>query len=121
MLFRSAEDYVRASRGRLAFRAAVDAALASCDALITPTLAIPAPTIGAQTVRIGDRDEPVRNVMLRLTQPFNISGHPALALPNGRTAEGLPTSLQIVGRHHQTPALLDLAQAIEAVVRPAAD
>ena len=114
-----AEDYVRAQQGRLAVRAAVDAALEGCDALVTPTLAIPAPTIGAQTVRIGERDEPVRNVMLRLTQPFNVSGHPAIALPNGRTAEGMPTSLQLVGRRHQTPALLNIAQAIEPVIKPA--
>ena len=34
--------------------------------------------------------------MLRCTQPFNLSGHPAIALPCGTTPEGLPTSLQLV-------------------------
>jgi hypothetical protein len=48
-------------------------------------------------VRIGGVEEPVRNVMLRLTQLFNITGHPALTLPCGVTSDRLPAGLQIVG------------------------
>src|SRR5204863_1861885 len=72
-----AEDYVRALAGRGVLKREVDAALAQHDALILPTLPIPAPVLGAGTVQVGDRTEPVRNAMLRLTEPFNITGNPA--------------------------------------------
>jgi aspartyl-tRNA(Asn)/glutamyl-tRNA(Gln) amidotransferase subunit A len=56
----------------------------------------------------------VRNLMLRLTQPFNVTGHPALAMPSGTTSEGLPCSVQLVGQRKQTDALLRVALACEA-------
>ena len=43
-----AQDYVRAMEGREVLRAEVDAALVECDALVLPTLPIPAPPIGAE-------------------------------------------------------------------------
>ena len=52
-----------------------------------PTLPIGAPPLGAATVDFGERQEPVRAVMLRLTQLFNVTGHPALAMP-AAVAEG---------------------------------
>jgi aspartyl-tRNA(Asn)/glutamyl-tRNA(Gln) amidotransferase subunit A len=108
-----AEDYVRALRGREVLTRDVDAALADCDGLLLPTLPIPAPTIGAGTVRIGGSTESVRNITLRLTQLFNLTGHPAVSVPCGRTRDGWPVGAQLVGRLHDTPALLDTASAIE--------
>jgi aspartyl-tRNA(Asn)/glutamyl-tRNA(Gln) amidotransferase subunit A len=109
-----AEDYARALTGREVLRREVDIALADHDALVLPTLAIPAPPLGAAAVRVGKREEPVRNLMLRLTQLFNLTGHPAVALPSGVTSTGLPCSLQLVGRRHHTDALLRVASACEA-------
>ena len=108
-----AEDYVRALRGREVLTREVDAALTGCDGLLLPALPIPAPTIGATTVRIGGSDEPIRNITLRLTQLFNLTGHPAIAIPCGSTSEGLPVGAQIVGHRHGTMAMLDAARAVE--------
>jgi aspartyl-tRNA(Asn)/glutamyl-tRNA(Gln) amidotransferase subunit A len=112
-----AEDYVRALRGRDVLRQEVDAALTGRACLLLPTLPIIAPKLGAAMVRIGATDEPVRNVMLRLTQLFNISGHPAITLPC-RTDEGLPTGVQLVGRLRGTDDLLRTARAIEPHLSP---
>ncbi len=112
-----AEDYARAQRGRDVLRGEVDAALRDVDALALPTLPIPAPTIGQATVRIGTADIPVRAVMLRLTQLFNITGHPAISLPCGQTPAGLPVALQLVGARHATPGLLGVALACESLNR----
>ena len=68
---------------------------------------------GNRLFGMGTRDEPVRNVMLRLTQLFNITGHPVIAVPCGVTSDALPISLQIVGRIGATPDLLDIARALE--------
>jgi aspartyl-tRNA(Asn)/glutamyl-tRNA(Gln) amidotransferase subunit A len=111
-----AEDYVRALAGREVLRREVDAALAQHDALLLPALAIPAPPIGAAAVRVGQSTEPVRNVMLRLTQLFNLTGHPSVSVPMGRTSAGLPGGLQLVGCRMQTDALLRVAVACEQII-----
>jgi aspartyl-tRNA(Asn)/glutamyl-tRNA(Gln) amidotransferase subunit A len=108
-----AEDYARAQRGREVLRAEVDRALANVDALVLPTLPIPAPPIGAATVEVAGKTESVRNMMLRLTQLFNVTGHPAISIPCGSTSDGLPCGFQIVGRRHDTEALLAVAAACE--------
>ena len=113
-----AEDYVRALRGRDVLQREVDAALTALDGLLLPALAIPAPLRGSTTVRLGDADEPIRGAMLRLTQPFNITGHPALTIPCGLTAEGLPVGAQFVGHRDRTAALLQVGRSVESVVWP---
>jgi aspartyl-tRNA(Asn)/glutamyl-tRNA(Gln) amidotransferase subunit A len=113
-----AEDYVRALRGRRVLIAEVDAALHRRDALLLPSLAIPAPRLGVATVKLGGGDEPVRNAMLRLTQLFNVTGHPAITIPCGKTAEGLPIGAQLVGAMNRTSDLLRVAAAAEPYFGP---
>lgn len=113
-----AEDYLRAQRGRDVLTREVDAALVGLDGLVLPSLPIPAWPIGASTVRIGTSDEQVRGLTLRLTQLFNVTGHPVVSMPCGRTPTGLPVGLQIVSRRGDTAALLDLAHCLELHVDP---
>lgn len=113
-----AEDYVRALRGRDVLTQEVDLALADCEGLLLPSLPIPAHKIGVSSVRIGAAEEPIRNLTLRLTQLFNITGHPAITIPCGATPEGLPIGAQLVGRRGSTPALLDLGRALESYLGP---
>jgi aspartyl-tRNA(Asn)/glutamyl-tRNA(Gln) amidotransferase subunit A len=111
-----AEDHVRARRGRDQLTADVDEALDHRDILVLPTLAIPAPPLGAASVQVGDRPESVRTITLRLTQLFNLTGHPALTLPIEPTPNGLPVGLQIVGRRGETRALIQAAASVEALL-----
>lgn len=99
----------------------VDAALDEAEALVLPTLPLTAPLLGSDTVtidpRAGDRT-PIRAAMLKHTQPFNMTGHPAISLPV--PAAGLPVGLQLVGRRGHTDALLAVAAACEsALAEPA--
>jgi len=110
-----AEDYLRAMRGREAIRTGIDRALDGCDVLMAPTLPIEPPPIGAGAVTIGGSAHPVRNVMLRLTQPFNVSGHPAVTLPAGRTPRGFSCGVQLIGRLGGTMRLLAAALACESI------
>jgi aspartyl-tRNA(Asn)/glutamyl-tRNA(Gln) amidotransferase subunit A len=108
-----AEDYLRAQRGREILTQEVTEALAGRDGLLLPSLPVPATRLGVATVSIGGSEETVRNITLRLTQLFNITGHPAISLPCGRTSGGLPAGLQIVGTRNRTLELLQVASAVE--------
>jgi aspartyl-tRNA(Asn)/glutamyl-tRNA(Gln) amidotransferase subunit A len=108
-----AEDYLRAMYARTVLRRAVDRALEGLDALLLPALAIGAPPIGASSVRVGAHSEPVRAIMLRLTQLFNITGHPAISIPCGRGSDGLPRAIQLVGHRGSTERLMAVALAVE--------
>ena len=108
-----AEDYVRAMRLRQILTQAVERALAGCDALLLPGMAIAAPPIGAATVEVDGTTQPVRAAMLKLTQLFNMTGHPAIVLPGGDGGDGLPRAIQLVGHRGRTERLLDVAAAVE--------
>ncbi len=111
-----AEDYLRARNGQAQLRREVDAALSWHDALLLPTLPIVAPKLGEASVTVDGAPHLVRNLMLRLTQLFNITGHPAVSLPCGVTHEGLSVGLQLVGRRHETDGLMRTALAIERTI-----
>lgn len=108
-----AEDYIRALRGKELIAREIDRALQGVDVLALPALAIPAPPLGAVTMPVKGGQDAVRALMLRCTQPFNLSGHPAIALPCGRTRHGLPIGLQLAGHKGRTPALVQAALAVE--------
>jgi aspartyl-tRNA(Asn)/glutamyl-tRNA(Gln) amidotransferase subunit A len=76
------------------------------DLLITPTLVTVAPPSG-----IGDLA--LRERLIRLTYPFNAVGAPALAMPCGPAEDGLPASVQIVGRPGEDALVLAAGRAIE--------
>lgn len=111
----AAVSYLRAMDDRERLRRSVDAALEGCDALVLPTLPIVAPMLGAADVTMDTGETiPVRAAMLRLTQLFNVTGHPAISLPIA--SEGLPVAMQLVGRREGSVALLRLARAVESAV-----
>jgi Asp-tRNA(Asn)/Glu-tRNA(Gln) amidotransferase A subunit family amidase len=61
-------------------------------------------TVGEQQVDLGNNGA--------LTIPANVFGSPACSIPIG-TSRGLPVGLQVMGRHHEEPLLLDLALVAE--------
>ncbi|MFG2292205.1 amidase [Streptomyces sp. NPDC048603] len=69
------------------------------DLIATPTT--PHPPHG--------HEGPGTRMSVALTWAFNLSGHPALTLPAGRTPNGEPVGLHLVARHHADHALLDAA------------
>ncbi|MPY88434.1 MAG: Asp-tRNA(Asn)/Glu-tRNA(Gln) amidotransferase GatCAB subunit A [Luteitalea sp.] len=109
-----AVEYLQAQARRRVLRQEVAQALDDCDILLLPTLPCVAPHIGQANVRFGEQELPARVALLRLTQLFNLTGHPAVTLPCGNTKEGLPVGLQIAGR--DTRELIGWARGIEREV-----
>jgi aspartyl-tRNA(Asn)/glutamyl-tRNA(Gln) amidotransferase subunit A len=110
----AAVDYLHACAHRHVLRREVAEALEDCDVLLLPTLPCVAPLVGQPTVRLGEQDVTARAALLRLTQLFNLTGHPAVTLPCGTTSAGLPVGLQLVGQ--QTRDLMGWAAGIEREV-----
>ncbi len=127
--------YVRAQRARAVVLAESLAALENRIALVAPTAAIPAPRIavfqsdnallrradalgsGGTASTSGERVNMVTAV-LRFTAPFNITGQPALALPIGLSSDGLPLSMQIIGRPFDEVSVFQVAAAYEEARGP---
>jgi aspartyl-tRNA(Asn)/glutamyl-tRNA(Gln) amidotransferase subunit A len=83
------------------------------DVLVTPTAPIPAPKLDAGPGEIGAPLGALRSTLRRLTQPFNITGSPAVTVPCGFSHDGLPIGLQLIGRPFDEARLLNLAYAYE--------
>ena len=89
---------------RQAFRVQLDALFRDIDLLIMPASNTAAPTlIDMSPAR---RTPEAIQARLRITAPFDMSGNPALTLPGGKTAAGLPVGFQIIGRHMEEGLVL---------------
>jgi aspartyl-tRNA(Asn)/glutamyl-tRNA(Gln) amidotransferase subunit A len=106
-------DYLQAQEKRRRFTENFVRVFDSVDVLIAPTLPVPPPLIGQKEIPWGRTKEDVRAALLRMTRPGNLTGLPAISLPCGLTADGLPVGLQIFGRHYDEPTLLQVAYAYE--------
>ena len=79
------------------------------DLLLTPTLGTVAP-------RAGVGDLALRDAMIARTFPFNATGAPALALPCGTAEDGLPASVQLVGRPGADALVLAAGRLLEQAI-----
>jgi aspartyl-tRNA(Asn)/glutamyl-tRNA(Gln) amidotransferase subunit A len=109
----SAADYIRAQQRRRAFTNAMREVLRQVDALLTPTLAIPAPLADEYGSAFVVHGQPLEGGSLRFTLPFNLTGQPALSIPCGFSAGGLPIGAQLVAAHFNEPTLLRLGHAFQ--------
>jgi amidase len=84
---------------RLAVRRMISQALEEYDLLISPTIPFTAPPLlqGPQSVEALLNDTPASIAFN--TAILNLSGHPAITVPSGTDADGLPTAVQIAARH----------------------
>ncbi len=84
------------------------------DILLCHTVPVPAHPHEAPACVIGAQTLPPRHV-LRATVPFDLTGSPALSVPFGWSAEGLPIGVQIVGRQFEEATVLRVGMALEAM------
>ncbi len=105
-----AVDYVTAQRARSLLTAHINAWFERVDAVLLPATARTAPAIG-----------PGASAAMRAypspRRPFNITGHPAISVPCGADAAGLPIGLQVAGRHWDEVTVLRVAAAWEQLAR----
>lgn len=102
-----------AYRASYDIKEAVRGLLERVDLLLAPTTMRPASKIGEEQVEVDGVQLTTGAAFASLTMPFNLAGVPALSLPCGFSAEGLPIGMQIAGRPFEEPTVLRAAHAYE--------
>jgi aspartyl-tRNA(Asn)/glutamyl-tRNA(Gln) amidotransferase subunit A len=108
-----ATDYLNAQRLRRLMIAEFAALWKQVDCLLTPATPAAAPRIGQTSVEFGGLSEDVRLASTRLVRGVNVIGAPALAMPCGFDAAGLPLSVQVIGRPFAEDLILRVGAALE--------
>ena len=107
-------EYLKAVAARQALVDSLRRFFDRYDLLLTPTLCLPAFPLGIVGPRaVAGRE--VTHLGWTLCYPFNYSGQPAVSVPAGWTADGLPVGLQIVGRRLEDALVLRAAATLEAL------
>jgi aspartyl-tRNA(Asn)/glutamyl-tRNA(Gln) amidotransferase subunit A len=99
--------YIQSRRELDEARRTIGAVFSNVDVLVTPTTAVPPPTI-EEAVRLGIELELIRN-----TAPFNVYGLPTISIPCGFTSSGLPIGMQMSGPRFGEAKMLALAHAYQ--------
>ena len=95
------------------------AIFARFNAFLCPTNAITAPPAGADDADYEVTLPDGRMRAFDMTHPFNLlPTYPAISLPAGLAADGLPVGLQVVGPRYRDERLLAIAAAVEAALEP---
>jgi aspartyl-tRNA(Asn)/glutamyl-tRNA(Gln) amidotransferase subunit A len=105
--------YVRAERARRLLCERVDQLLADVDVLVLPVAPIASYPLGAREVMIEGDEEEVSQAVTQYTPLASVTGRPALSVPCGSTADGLPIGLQLVGHRGHERALLRIGAFCE--------
>jgi aspartyl-tRNA(Asn)/glutamyl-tRNA(Gln) amidotransferase subunit A len=111
--------YYQALEARRAFNAALFGLLADWDLLVMPTMPGTAFAAEDEVPPGGEAGAPLPWITWTpYTYPFNISGQPAITVPCGLAADGLPAGLQIVGPWGHDRRVLDFAELCEQALAP---
>ncbi len=103
---------VAALRAMARYAQALRHVLTDVDLLVSPTVPVVAPPVGAETVRLGGTDFPVISVLIANTMPYNLARLPAVSVPCGDVG-GLPVGLQLAGAPLADTRVLQAAHAYE--------
>lgn len=111
----SGVDYVKSQRARTVYNQQMNELLQTYDVLLAPTVPIPAPPIGQDSVEVNGRLEPIGPLMARLTRPQNITGLPTISVPIGLTSDLLPVGMQLTSSAFREELLYNVAHQFEKV------
>jgi aspartyl-tRNA(Asn)/glutamyl-tRNA(Gln) amidotransferase subunit A len=111
--FLPATEYIRAQRVRQKIILAYEAVMKQVELIAMPVVPFPAWTIGSQEITIGNSRENLMGCLTRYCPPFNITGMPAVSVPNGFSSSGLPLGFQIAGPLFDDARVLRAARAYE--------
>ena len=109
-----AQAYYKAQKIRAVLRQQILDALEKVDVLVLPTGPVTAPLVES-VPGIESKEHSLTGLAGRIsfTGPFNLAGTPAISVPCGFSAAGMPMGLQIVGKPFDEETVLRVAHAYE--------
>lgn len=110
-------EYLAAQQRRMQAEGHLAALFQEIDILITPAMPLVAFEAG-RLVPEGRSPDDDWVAHTGFTYPFNLSQQPAAVVPCGRSVEGLPVALQLVGRRHDDAGVLAAAALVERILSP---
>lgn len=108
-----AKDYLHAQRYRTLLGQSFLEVFAQVDLVATPGIALTATPIGEPSVQIQGKADSVFSAILRTTEPFDLTGLPAIVVPCGFDNQGMPASLQLAGPAFAEARVLNAAHAFQ--------
>ena len=109
----SAHDYIQAQRMRTRALKILADVFRDVDVILTTGTAMTAPIIPPQALSAGWSDLGTDVEMMRFVYPGNLTGLPAITFPVGYDTNGMPVSMQAMGRHWEEHLLLRVAYNAE--------
>jgi aspartyl-tRNA(Asn)/glutamyl-tRNA(Gln) amidotransferase subunit A len=110
-----ATQYLKAQRLRRVYiRRILREVFSKYDLMVTPTTSVPAPRIEARELQLKGETIDITTALTRCTAMFNLTGFPAISIPNGFTTTGLPTGMQVSARPFGESLILQVAHSYES-------
>ncbi len=107
----TAADYIHASKLRAECAGHLKKVFQDIDVLICPSMSAPPHVVSAE-ILYGPKETRAANFQ-RFTAPFDYNGAPTLSVPCGMNSEGLPLSIQFVGKHLSEPLLCQIGHTYQ--------
>ena len=108
----SGADYAKANNLRAACTGHLKRVFEGIDVLVCPSMSAP-PHVITPEILYGPKEDRSTKFQ-RFTVPFDYNGAPTLSVPCGMSSEGLPLSIQFVGKHLTEPLLCQVGHAYES-------
>ncbi len=104
-------DYIHASKLRSECTGHLKKVFQDIDVLVCPSMSAPPHVVSAE-ILYGPKETRAANFQ-RFTAPFDYNGAPTLSVPCGMNSEGLPLSIQFVGKHLSEPLLCQIGHTYQ--------
>ncbi|MFU8692693.1 amidase (plasmid) [Rossellomorea sp. FS2] len=112
-----AYEYIRAQQIRSRLTSRYNKIFEEVSILFLPTLPILPPDIGQREIILNGETKSVRQLLLSLTSPTNLTGNPSLSIPGEPSRQGLPIGLQLISKHGNEEVLYQFAHALERKIK----
>lgn len=106
-----AENYIEALHQQRICKELLEIQFQEVHVILTPTMPLVTPEI--TRIQNWDKNEDIGDCMVRYTQPFNITGNPALSLPTKHIVKNIPQSIQIIAKHNKEHQLFEIGKILE--------
>ncbi|MBT2658405.1 amidase [Bacillus sp. ISL-18] len=109
----SAHTYLEGLNKQIQLDQRITSLFENIDILVTPTIPVIPTEINVTDVELGGERESVDESLIRFTNLFNLTGHPALSIPCGLSHESIPIGLQFIANHFREDLLIKTAYSYE--------